>query len=150
MSKVRFVDLDRTLAYYDKWEGATVIGNPILKMKQKVESWVSNGDKIVIFTARVSPKSRYTKPEECEVAKKAVEEWCDKHFGIKFEVTCEKEFLDVIYDDRAVHICVNEGVTFEEKLLTNILEMRELSCSDSDILFWIEDSLEDIIKKQNE
>lgn len=150
MSKVRFVDLDRTLAHFEEWSSPTTIGEPVPAMAAKVRQWLSNGNKIVIFTARVSPKSRYTKPEECEAAKKAIEEWCIKHFGVRFEVTCEKEFLDVIYDDRAVHICVNEGITFEEKLLTNILKMRELSCSDFYTLNAVVDSLKRVVKSQNE
>ena len=149
--KTRYVDLDGTLAFYDVWRGPTVIGNPIPRMVQKVKGWLSNGDKVIVFTTRISPKSSFTKPEECAAAKKAVEEWCVKYIGVPLEVTSEKGFFDIVYDDKAEHIVPDTGKTSEETLLETILSLRKTKNSnDTGILDWIVRYLVDNVERQNE
>ena len=48
------VDLDGTLAHYDKWKGADHIGVPVPRMLERVKLWLSEGMDIRIMTARVS------------------------------------------------------------------------------------------------
>lgn len=47
-----YVDLDGTLAYYERWGQNGEIGEPIPLMKNWVLHWISRGIKIKIFTAR--------------------------------------------------------------------------------------------------
>jgi hypothetical protein len=155
MSITRYIDLDGTLAHYDGWKGVTVIGPPIPKMLLKVNKWLAQGDTVKIFTTRVSPDSRtsptLTKPEEVEVAKKAVEDWCVKWLGVALEVTSEKGFFDITYDDKAEHIVSNTGETKEERMLGMIERMRQWpNHNDTGILEYVIQMLKLIVKDQNE
>jgi hypothetical protein len=150
MPKTRYVDLDGTLAFFDGWKGPTEIGAPVPVMVQKVKRWITEGDEVVIFTARINPDGHFTKPEECSAAKKAVEAWCVKFIGQHLKVTGEKGG-DVIYDDRAERIQPNTGITPEETLLVTIRRMRNFkNHNDSGILDWVELLLKERIEQQNE
>jgi 16S rRNA C967 or C1407 C5-methylase (RsmB/RsmF family) len=145
----RFVDLDRTLAHFDVWEGPTHIGEPIPEMLKKVKTWLANGDKITIFTARISPDSRYTKLADVEAATKAVKKWCVKHLGQELGVTCQKTMFDVLLDDRAEHIDANTGMTREERLAKTIREWREeKKMNDTQIVAAILFHLDAIVRQQ--
>lgn len=50
--EVHYVDLDGTLAKYDKWRGKEHIGDPIQPMLDRILAWLEAGDEVVIFTAR--------------------------------------------------------------------------------------------------
>lgn len=96
------VDLDGTLAHYDKWEGPTVIGDPIPKMVERVKRWLAEGRTVKIFTARISGG-------EIEVYV-AIHDWSKKHIGQALDVTCKKDFeMDELWDDRAVQVEKNTG-----------------------------------------
>jgi len=100
------VDLDGTLAYYDGWKGIEHIGDPIPLMAQRVVDWLKNGEEVRILTARVSSafSDRLT-------AALYIQEWTFKHFGVKLQVTCEKDFAMIdIWDDRAVRVQENTGI----------------------------------------
>jgi len=47
------VDLDGTLAKYDKWIGVHHIGDPIPLMVDRVKEWLRQGITVKVFTARV-------------------------------------------------------------------------------------------------
>ena len=47
------VDLDGTLAHYDKFISPSHIGEPIAPMVARVKKWLSQGKEVRIFTARV-------------------------------------------------------------------------------------------------
>lgn len=100
------VDLDGTLAEY---EGTTAsIGPPIPAMLEKVKSILNEGIYDVrIFTARASVPQMI--PE--------VEQWLVKECGLpKLKVTNTKDFAMVaLYDDRAITIIPNTGLTVFEK-----------------------------------
>lgn len=98
------VDLDGTLAFYDKWRGIDHIGRPIPRMLTRVKMWLRQKRKVVIFTARVS------KADQAASAKKYIEAWCEKHIGQKLPVTALKT-LDMVefYDDRAIQVKRNTG-----------------------------------------
>lgn len=147
----RYVDLDGTLAHFEKWDGPTVIGKPIPKMVQKVKKWLAQGDKITIFTSRIYPDGKFTQPEECEAAKNEVENWCVRFLGVKLDVTYQKGVFDILYDDRAEHIVLNTGETTEERLLGLIGYMRSPhNSNDTGILDFIVKYLKEIVDAQNE
>lgn len=100
------VDLDGTLAKYTVWEGADHIGDPIPLMLGRVESWLSAGIDVRIFTARVGPQPN----GEDVVARAAIEAWCLKHLGRVLPVTATKDYHCLtIWDDRAVTVEANTG-----------------------------------------
>lgn len=99
------VDLDRTLAYYDKYRGHDNIGEPIPAMLERVKRWLEEGKEVKIFTARVSYDAEKNTPP--------IIEWCKKHIGQELEVTCIKDKdAYAIYDDRAFTVKANTGECF--------------------------------------
>jgi len=99
------VDLDGTLAVYNGHAQYPEIGEPIQPMVQRVWAWLSAGMDVRIFTARVAD------PETAEVERERIDNWCMKVFNRKLPVTCCKDFkMDVLYDDRAVHVEKNTGL----------------------------------------
>ena len=101
------VDLDGTLAHYDGWKGPTHIGEPIPKMVDRVLGWVREGREVRIFTARISEPD----PAECNRIYHAIVEWCERHIGVVFKVTCVKDYKMVeLWDDRAVQVIPNTGL----------------------------------------
>ena len=151
MPAIRYVDLDGTLAQFDKWNGPTSIGKPVYKMVQKVKKWLARGDKVVIFTSRIYPDINFTKANECEAAKKAVEDWCVKHVGTKLEVTCNKGLFEILYDDRGEHIVKNTGETTEERLLGLVSYMRKPpNSNDTGILDFVVKYLNEVVAGQSE
>ena len=97
------VDLDGTLAKYDKFKGPESIGDPIPKMLARVKRWISDGKKVKIFTSRAAGKDKVK-------AIKAIKAWCKKHIGKELEVTCEKDHLMTeLWDDLAVRVKKNDG-----------------------------------------
>jgi len=94
------VDLDGTLATYDKWRGIEHIGAPVPAMAKRVKDWLSKGVKVVIFTARASTSESIP----------YINEWTKKHFGVVIPVTNQKTFDIVeLWDDRAVQVIPNTG-----------------------------------------
>ena len=139
--KIRYVDLDGTLAYYTGWRGSLFIGDPIPEMLQKVKNWISDGDEVIIYTARMGPPSQYVPEEQREAAKKAIEVWCQKHIGQVLPVTAEKGIFDVVYDDRACQIVPNTGLSVQECLLRRIKHLKASGLKDTRILDFVVDFL---------
>jgi hypothetical protein len=101
------VDLDGTLAEYEKWEGATVLGAPIPAMVERVKRWLAEGWEVRIFTARAYPEVGRENHDEVIAA---IEDWCQEHVGHVMPVTCVKDFRMVeLWDDRAVSVEPNTG-----------------------------------------
>lgn len=99
------VDLDGTLAFYDKWRGHTHIGDPVPTMLARVKEWLSNGQRVKIFTARVSGDKK-----EAQEVREAVAVWLAKNGVQPLEVTCIKDYaMLTLWDDRAVHVIPNTG-----------------------------------------
>lgn len=97
------IDLDRTIAKYDTWRGELHIGEPLLPMVERVKAMLAAGERVKIFTARVSD------PDSDEV-RQVIEDWTEKHLGQRLEVTCVKDYHMVrLYDDRAVQVEANTG-----------------------------------------
>jgi hypothetical protein len=104
------VDLDETLAVYDKPNGLKVIGKPIPKMVNRVKRWITEGETVKIFTARVSEYTCNIVGEKREDVIKAIQEWTLKHIGKKLEVTNEKDHgMIELWDDRCIQVEPNTG-----------------------------------------
>lgn len=100
------VDLDGTLAHYDRWCGPASIGEPVPTMVARVCYWLKLGREVRIFTARVGPQPN----GEDVIARKAIEAWCEKHLGQVLPVTATKDFRMVeLWDDRCVTVEANTG-----------------------------------------
>lgn len=98
------VDLDGTLAHYDKWRGVDHIGDPIEPMMDRVKRWIGEGRTVKIFTARVS------NPDEREAVIQHIHAWLASNDVPMLEVTNVKDFGMVeLWDDRAVQVIPNTG-----------------------------------------
>ena len=98
------VDLDGTLAEYDRWRGTLHIGRPVKRMRLRVVRWLGEGKRVKIVTARAQDR------ENRDEVVAAIEKWCLRHLGQKLEVTNEKDFGMVeLWDDRAVQVVPNDG-----------------------------------------
>lgn len=108
------VDLDGTLARYDKWEGVEYIGEPIQPMLDRVKRWLEEGREVKIFTARASMPGH----------EKPIQEWLEKHGIGGLEITNVKDFeMEELWDDLAVQVIPNTGATLEDELTDLILEV---------------------------
>jgi hypothetical protein len=95
------VDLDGTLAHYDHWRGMDHIGAPVPAMLARVKGWIAAGQRVKIFTARVSEPG----------AKPYIIEWLAQHGIPGLEITCTKDLKMVeLWDDRCVQVIANTGV----------------------------------------
>lgn len=96
------VDLDGTLAYYDKWRGPYHIGDPIPTMVSRVLVWLEGGHDVRIMTARAFDY-------DAEVIN-AIQDWTEKHIGKRLPVTCTKDYgMIELWDDRAIGVRTNTG-----------------------------------------
>lgn len=104
------VDLDGTLAHYDRWRGADHIGEPIMPMVKRVQRWIGEGRSVRIFTARVSHYGTPSRIIEAANAERAIKEWCAKHIGPVLRITNVKDYEMIeLWDDRAVQVIANTG-----------------------------------------
>lgn len=113
------VDLDGTLAYDDGCIAEDHIGEPVPLMLQRVKDMLSAGYDVRIFTARVDgglvaldmglvDAHRY---KDTDRITNVIQDWTEKHLGVRLPVTCKKDFgMVALYDDRAIQIIPNTGV----------------------------------------
>jgi hypothetical protein len=95
------VDLDGTLAVYDGWKGANVIGDPVPLMVNRVKQWLKEGRDVRIFTARISHDGTQERIVDAVKAHGAITSWCVTHIGQELPVTCYKDYSMVeLWDDR--------------------------------------------------
>lgn len=100
------VDLDRTLAFYDGFVHELHIGDPVPEMVEKVKKALSEGKKIKVFTARMSP----VPGRNLDEVRKGIEDWCEEHIGERLEVTNVKDFGCLeLWDDIARQVVANTG-----------------------------------------
>jgi hypothetical protein len=108
--KVIAVDLDGTLAHYDKWRGIHHIGDPVPKMLARVKQWLEEGHGVTIFTARMSPTACLVNGQNSRAVQEVIEKWCVQHVGVLLPVTSEKRMsFSEFWDDRAIQIIPNTG-----------------------------------------
>lgn len=104
------VDLDGTLAVYDKWKGPAEIGEPVPAMLERVQRWLAEGRDVRIFTARVSSDGSLDRSAEARLARHAIAAWCSKHVGQVLPITNVKDYAMIeLWDDRAVQVEANTG-----------------------------------------
>ena len=105
-------DFDGTLAYYEGWLGETTFGVPIPRMVKRIQNWLAAGIEVRIVTARVGVANDPHSTETIGIPAitKAIEDWCEKHIGVRLPVTCSKDMgMIELWDDRAVQVIVNTG-----------------------------------------
>lgn len=104
------VDLDGTLAFYERWTACDHVGDPIEPMVARVKQWRAAGHSVKIFTARVSSDGSARRDLEAARARIAIAAWCEKHLGEILPVTCVKDYAMIeLWDDRAVQVRANKG-----------------------------------------
>jgi TusA-related sulfurtransferase len=111
------VDFDGTLAYYDGWKGAAraQMGEPIPRMMKRMLEWLENGERVKIFTARAADPSQI--PD--------IAQWLKDNGLPDLEITCQKDFfMREIWDDRAVQVESNTGLSMQEKLILMVSFMQ--------------------------
>lgn len=126
------VDLDGTLAHYDKWMGWNVFGEPIPAMVERVRAWLRDGREVRIMTARVGvdPSAKHV----ClvtgdvftnEMMARAVQDWTERHLGERLTVTCVKDLHMIeLWDDRAVQVIANTGRTLSDEHTAELAALR--------------------------
>lgn len=120
------VDLDGTLARYDGYKGYEHIGEPIKPMVEKVQKWVNQGHKVSIYTARMACFGEHSCDDPAAV-KLVIQLWCMVHIGMILPVTNIKGGQDLFFDDRAVEVMQNTGLTLKE----HVVEMLEAAMAQS-------------------
>ena len=139
------VDLDGTLAVYDRWRGYNHIGEPIPRMVDRVKKLLADGHYVTIFTARLSgfdfiqgqraagnathvvdAYDRLMRPSEL------IEEWCRMHIGQVLPITAvKKPYFHAILDDRAEQIIPNDGRDAALEFRNLALKMLEAMAASS-------------------
>lgn len=128
------VDLDGTLAEYDGFKGPGIIGKPIATMVERIKEWLRDGIEVRIFTARVSHDGTPQRVDDAHMARAAIEVWCREHIGRPLRVTNIKDYeMWQLWDDRAVQVLTNAGVSLEEEInafgnATSALIEQVLAC----------------------
>lgn len=98
------VDLDGTLAYYDRFRGAAHIGKPIPAMVKRVQHYIAIGHTVKVFTARMAEEQ--TRAAVAEL----IGDWTEEFIGVRLEATCMKDrFMIRCYDDKAIQVQTNTG-----------------------------------------
>lgn len=104
------VDLDRTLAFYDTWQGPCHVGAPVPKMLERVKRWLAVGQEVRIVTARVYTDGTPLRNLETALCRDAIRQWCMDYLGQTLAVVCEKDFdMLELWDDRAIQVVPNTG-----------------------------------------
>jgi hypothetical protein len=99
------IDFDKTLHFYEGRQHFWDLQKPIPKMLERVKTWLKEGHKVSIFTARVahdeSTNSKQTK---------LVQDWLELHDLPRLPVTATKfSYFDEFWDDKAISVNKNEG-----------------------------------------
>ena len=94
------VDLDGTLAYYNRSFSSDVIGEPVPAMMAFVKKMIKHGIRVKIFTARVQD------PEQLPI----ISNWLKENGLPELEITNVKDYyMHRIYDDRCIQVEKNTG-----------------------------------------
>jgi len=114
-NKCYYIDLDGTLAYYERWGGIGDIGEPIPIMKKWVLFWIKNGIKIKIFTARAGDKKKIP----------PIKKWLLLNGFPPLEITNIKGLdCDIIFDNIAKEVINNTGIIVDRTGEFNIKKLE--------------------------
>ena len=102
------VDLDGTLAHYERWPGNdTIIGAPVKPMVDRVKVWLDKGLNVKIFTARAFSLQT---GEPLWHVHAAITAWSIQHIGFSLPITNRKDSLMIeLWDDRCIAVEPNTG-----------------------------------------
>ena len=110
------VDLDGTLAHYDKWVQWNSIGKPIPLMVERIRSWLKEDREVKIFTARVAFEKDVCYVTNQVFTREAliaiIQDWCEEHVQKSWrpEVTAIKDYRMIeLWDDRCIQVIPNTG-----------------------------------------
>lgn len=106
LSKAVCIDLDATLARYEKWEGEKVFGKALDGAQQFTRAIKNRGLRIIILTSRCWPFAPDGTPRDAEANKQRVKEWLQAN-GIVFDEIHGKPIAAAYVDDRAVAVRKN-------------------------------------------
>lgn len=94
------VELDGTLARCESPQSMSRIGEPISKMRMRVQQWLMVGIDVRLFTARAADEQQIP----------LIEAWLKEHRLAGMKITHRKDFaMAQFWDDRAVHVVSNRG-----------------------------------------
>lgn len=94
------VELDGTLAHFEKGQDPKLIGEPVRPMYQRVREWLMAGIDVRLFSARASLPAMHP----------VLKAWLEKHQLAAMPVGFEKDFeMASFWDDRGVHVSPNTG-----------------------------------------
>ena len=106
-------DLDGTLAEHGKYKGPDHIGTMIQRMKEILLECLRQRFRVKIMTARMGHAD--TRDESRTI----IQDWLEANGLPRLEVTCKKDYKMIrLYDDRAVQVIPNTGVTLEEVIVS--------------------------------
>lgn len=101
-------DFDGTLAEYHGFSREGALGRPIPATVKLLQKHFYEGDRVKIFSARVTTDTE--NPDDAEMWRGRIEDWCHQHLGFAPEVTNVKDHhCRMLYDDRAVQVEINTG-----------------------------------------
>ena len=104
------VDLDGTLANYTEFKGWDQIGEPVPAMVSFVKKLLAMGITVKVLTARASVESRALNNLTFEQVEKVIQDWTEKHIGMRLPVVTEKGCATIcLFDDSAVQVEKNTG-----------------------------------------
>lgn len=114
-------DLDGTIAHYGSGHLPGQIGAPIAPMVDRMRGYLAQGYEVRIVTARVTHD-----PEGVE--QRAIGDWTERHVGVRLKATASKDYSMVrLYDDRAVQVVPNTGMTLEEACAAGAKRRSEIA-----------------------
>lgn len=98
------VDLDGTLAEYDRWRGNHHIGQPVAAILDRVIALLKDGHEVTIFTSRVAGDWP-DHIKDLEQTRRYIEMWCHEHVGRILPVTAIKHgWFTEFWDDKALGV----------------------------------------------
>lgn len=106
LSKAVCIDLDATLARYEKWEGEKVYGKALDGAQQFTRAIKNRGLRIIILTSRCWPFAPDGTPRDADANKQRVKEWLEAN-GIVFDEIHGKPIAAAYVDDRAIAVRKN-------------------------------------------
>ena len=125
-------DLDGTVAGYDTWKGWDHIGPPIPKMINLIKDLLNKGIKCKILTARASKVSLARNNIQLAQMEKVIQDWTEKHIGVRLPVVTEKDcYMVSFYDDKCVQVQMNTGDVIGKDITLEEYAKKNHQCGDA-------------------